>query len=81
MAELIDNLYEAKTALSRLVDRAASGEGIILTKAGKPMAKLERFHRPATPRQPESWEGRLHIKENFDAPSPPEIEAAFEGRE
>jgi len=34
------NLYEAKTQLSSLVDRAASGEEIIIAKAGKPMARL-----------------------------------------
>ena len=34
------NLYEAKTQLSALVDRAAKGEEIVIAKAGKPMAKL-----------------------------------------
>ncbi len=34
------NLYEAKTQLSSLVDRAAAGEEIIIAKAGKPMARL-----------------------------------------
>ena len=34
------NLYEAKTQLSSLVDRAAKGEVIVIAKAGKPMAKL-----------------------------------------
>jgi len=36
------NLYEAKTQLSSLVERAAKGEEIIIAKAGKPMAKLMR---------------------------------------
>lgn len=34
------NLYEAKTQLSSLVERAARGEEIVIAKAGKPMAKL-----------------------------------------
>jgi prevent-host-death family protein len=34
------NLYEAKTQLSSLVERAAKGEEIVIAKAGKPMAKL-----------------------------------------
>lgn len=34
------NLYEAKTQLSSLVERAANGEEIVIAKAGKPMAKL-----------------------------------------
>lgn len=80
MSEIIYNLYEAKTSLSRLVDRAASGEEIILSKAGKPLAKLVPFHRPPEPRQPGGWEGRIRISEDFDAPLPPELQAAFEGR-
>ena len=34
------NIYEAKTHLSNLVDRAAAGETIVIARAGKPMAKL-----------------------------------------
>jgi prevent-host-death family protein len=41
------NLYEAKTQLSSLVERAAKGEEIIIAKAGKPMAKLSAV--PQTP--------------------------------
>lgn len=81
MAEVIYNLYEAKTSLSRLVDRAASGEEIILSKAGKPLAKLVPLHPSAKPRQPGGWEGRVRISEDFDAPLPPDLQAAFEGRE
>jgi len=80
MSEIIYNLYEAKTSLSRLVDRAANGEEIILSKAGKPLAKLVPFHRPPEPRKPGGWEGRIRISEDFDAPLPPEIQDVFEGR-
>jgi prevent-host-death family protein len=79
MSEIIYNLYEAKTSLSRLVDRAASGEEIILSKAGKPMAKLVPFHRSADSRQPGGWEGQVRISDDFDDPLPPDIQAAFEG--
>ena len=34
------NLYEAKTNLSKLVERAAAGEEIIIAKAGHPLARL-----------------------------------------
>ena len=40
MASTQVNLYEAKTQLSSLVERAAKGEEIVIAKAGKPMAKL-----------------------------------------
>lgn len=79
MSEVIYNLYEAKTSLSRLVDRAASGEEIILAKAGKPLAKLVPLQRPSQPRKPGGWEGRVRISEDFDAPLPAEIQKAFEG--
>ena len=79
MSDVVYNLYEAKTSLSRLVDRAANGEEIILSKAGKPLAKLVSFHRSPGPRQPGGWEGQIRISEDFDAPLPPEIQAAFEG--
>jgi antitoxin (DNA-binding transcriptional repressor) of toxin-antitoxin stability system len=81
MSQTIYNLNEAKTSLSRLVDRAAHGEEIILAKAGKPLAKLVRFHQPPKPRRPGGWEGRVRISEDFDAPLSPEIHAAFEGCE
>jgi prevent-host-death family protein len=39
------NLYEAKTQLSKLVERAAAGEEIVIAKAGKPMARLVALGR------------------------------------
>lgn len=80
MSEIIYNLDKAKTFLSRLVDRAASGEEIIISRAGKPMAKLVPFRQAAGPRQPGGWEGRVWISEDFDASLPPELEDDFEGR-
>ena len=49
MAELILNLYEAKTALSRLVERAASGEEIIIAKNGRPQSRNAWHHNLETP--------------------------------
>ena len=80
MAEAIFNLYEAKSSLSRLVDRAAAGEEIIIAKAGKPMAKLIALSRRGKRRTPGGWKGRVVIARNFDAPLPAAIRAAFEGR-
>ena len=81
MSDVIYNLYEAKTSLSRLVDRAAAGEEIILSKAGKPLAKLVPYRKARMPRQPGGWEGRMRISEDFDDPLPPDIQRAFEGGE
>jgi prevent-host-death family protein len=76
----IVNLYEAKTNLSKLVERAAAGEEIVIAKAGKPKARLVAF-RPATePRKPAHALGLTFIADDFDA-SIPDLEAAFEGEE
>jgi prevent-host-death family protein len=45
----VTNIHEAKTHFSRLVDRAAAGEEIIIAKAGKPVARLMRWRRPRSP--------------------------------
>jgi prevent-host-death family protein len=73
VAETIYNLYEAKSALSRLVDRAAAGEEIIIAKAGKPKAKLTPLSQPSRRRKPGGWKGRMSIARNFDAPLPDEM--------
>ena len=74
------NLYEAKTQLSRLVERAARGEEIVIAKSGKPMARLVPY-RPANPRREgENLLGITFIAEDFDDPVP-DLEDAFEGRE
>ena len=76
MSETV-NLYEAKTQLSRLVDRAAQGEEIVIAKAGKPKAKLVPF-REAARREPANLLGITFIAEDFDEPLPPELLSAFE---
>ncbi|PWT75266.1 MAG: type II toxin-antitoxin system prevent-host-death family antitoxin [Proteobacteria bacterium] len=64
------NLYEAKTDLSRLVERAAMGEEIVIAKAGKPMAKLVPI--PAVSNLPRKFGQNLlgitYIADDFDAP-------------
>lgn len=72
------NIHEAKTHLSRLVDRAAAGEEIIIAKAGKPVAKLVPYQADTGPRQPGYWRGKVEILEGFDA-LPDDIAAAFRG--
>ena len=52
MANTQINLYEAKTHLSSLVDRAAIGEEIVIAKAGKPMARLSAVTVDEKPAEP-----------------------------
>lgn len=80
MSETV-NLYAAKTHLSRLVDRAAQGEEIVIAKAGKPRAKLVPFREAAAPREPANLLGLTFVAEDFDEALPSEVQSAFEGGE
>ena len=55
MASTQVNLYEAKTHLSSLVERAAKGEEILIAKAGKTMAKLSAASGPDQIAEPLPW--------------------------
>lgn len=75
----IVKLYDAKTHLSDLVERASRGEEFIIAKGDEPKARLVPITRFAQPRAPGGWEGRVWTSDDFDAPLPPEIAEAFEG--
>lgn len=72
------NLYQAKTSLSQLVERAAAGEEIIIAKAGKPRAKLVPLPAASKERTPGGWEGQVWIADDFDEPLPDELLDSFE---
>jgi prevent-host-death family protein len=74
------NLYDAKTHLSQLIERAAKGEEIVIAKAGKPKARLVPFREAVAPRVPANLLGITFIAEDFDDALPPEIQSAFEGK-
>lgn len=73
------NIHAAKTHFSRLVERAARGEEIIIARAGKPLARLVPLGQPVR-RRPGLLKGRIRIPANFDAPLPEELLREFEGR-
>lgn len=78
------NVHEAKTHLSRLIERVEAGEEIILARAGKPCAKIVPIDPPATlpPRKPGRFRGQFRdIPDSvwFD-PLPEEELALWEGR-
>ena len=60
------NIYDAKTQLSRLIDRAAAGEDIVIARAGKPIVRLVPV-RQNEPRQPGEL-GHLDIPDDFFSP-------------
>lgn len=61
------NIHEAKTNFSKLVDRAAAGEEIVIGRAGKPIAMLVAYRPPVVRRQLGAWEGRVVMAPDFDA--------------
>ena len=71
------SLYDAKTHLSTLVDRAEAGEEIIIAKSGTPRARLVPLAR--APRRPGGWDTGVWIADDFDAPLPPDILTGFAG--
>lgn len=71
------NLYDAKTNLSQLVERASAGEVIIIAKAGRPLARLVPLTHRAEHRTPGTLRGQIEIGPDFDAPLPEEITKAF----
>jgi prevent-host-death family protein len=61
------NIHEAKTNLSKLLELVEQGEEVVIARAGKPVAKLVPFHPRSRPRKPGGrWKGRIKIAKDFD---------------
>ncbi|MEO8313267.1 MAG: type II toxin-antitoxin system Phd/YefM family antitoxin [Pseudomonadota bacterium] len=73
------NMHDAKTHLSRLVERAAQGEEIVIAKAGKPMARLGPLENAPRPKKFGLLEGRFTVPDDFDAPLDSRVLALFQG--
>ena len=71
-------MHEAKTHLSRLVERVEAGEEIVIGRSGKPVAKLVPYQPERRRRVPGAWKGRITIADDFDDDLPAEILEAFE---
>jgi prevent-host-death family protein len=72
------NVYEAKTHLSQLLAAVATGEEIVIARAGKPLAKLVPYQEVVEPRTPGYWRGRVRIAPDFDD-LPEALATAFRG--
>jgi prevent-host-death family protein len=72
----ITNIHEAKSQLSKLVDRALKGEDVIIARAGKPMVRLVPVRESDAPRKGGQWKGKVRIAEDFDQ-LPEDIARAF----
>jgi prevent-host-death family protein len=73
------NIYEAKTRLSELVDKANSDEEIIIARNGRSVARIVKYVPERAPRHLGALAGRVRVADDFDAPLPDELLAAFEG--
>ena len=76
----IFNVHDAKTHLSKLLDRAHAGEEILLAKAGKPYAKLVPLDKPKMARKGGQLEGVATLDDGFFDPLPDHELGEWEGR-
>ena len=77
---MLINVYEAKTRLSELLERAGRGEEFVLARAGRPVARLIPYRTERGPRIPGRLAGRITMAPDFDV-TPEDLLDAFEGRE
>ncbi|HKN74265.1 MAG TPA: type II toxin-antitoxin system Phd/YefM family antitoxin [Candidatus Acidoferrum sp.] len=73
------NTHEAKTQFSRLLQRVIAGEEITIANRGVPVARLVPVASAGGRRKLGLFAGQMSISQDFDAPLPEELIAAFEG--
>lgn len=75
------NIHEAKTHLSRLIEKAAKGEAFIIAKAGKPMVKVVPIEEKEVPKKRRIgfMKGEIVVPDDFDTMMADEIEEMFYG--
>jgi prevent-host-death family protein len=72
----IANIHEAKSQLSKLIERALEGEEVIIARAGLPVVRLVPIRPDTSPRIGGQWKGRIKMTEDFDS-LPDDIAEAF----
>ena len=77
------NIHEAKTHLSRLIERASKGESFIIAKAGKPMVRVVPIEPevPYVPQRLGFMRGKMRIPDDFDTMYADEITRMFNGED
>lgn len=74
---VIENMYQAKTHLSRLVEQALKGEDVVISKAGKPLVRLVPYEEAPEPIKIGLMKGQIRIADDFNELSP-EVEEMFD---
>jgi prevent-host-death family protein len=72
------NMHQAKSSLSRLVERALAGEEVVIARNGKPLVQLVPVQRKREPRVPGRGRGKIWISPDFEF-TEAEITELFEG--
>ena len=73
------NIHQAKTNLSKLIEKTLNGEDIIIAKAGKPVAKLVAYKEKIKPRKPGLLKGKILISDDFNDEDPEINKLFYEG--
>lgn len=73
------NVHDAKTHFSRLLERVADGETIVIAKSGTPVARLSPLDSPTSSSRSRTGflAGRISVPDDFDRMGDDEIERAF----
>jgi prevent-host-death family protein len=74
------NIYDAKTRLSQLVDKAAGGEDVVVSRNGKPLVRITQLADTQSVVRFGLLKGKVKVAADFNAPLPAEVLAGFEGR-
>ena len=72
------NIFQAKTQLSKLIEKVERGEQVIIARAGKPVARLTQLEPEKRPIRYGLMKGEIWVADDFDAPLPDEVLAEFE---
>lgn len=78
MKTSVVTIHQAKTNLSRLIQKASGGEEIIISRGSKPVARLVPFGETKGKRQPGSLKGKLFVGREFFEPLPADELSAWE---
>lgn len=74
------NIHDAKTHLSKLIERAVAGEDVIIAKAGKPLVRLTALEPPPRKSRIGFLKGQVTVPDDFDTMFQEEIEEMFYGK-
>lgn len=60
------NIHQAKTNLSKLIEKTLNGEEVVIAKAGQPVAKLVAYKKSLKPRKPGALKGKIFVPDDFN---------------